>query len=131
MSESQLFAPLRLPTRETVAGRHSITVPAIFAWADPDSVSAEQRRALPPGSRCDRVTSTLDVSATMLDALGAPPLPSSAVSRTNDCRHNLRSVFQRSQRQSCGQGRSLMPVIHADGKDAEWDDVACECSNGR
>ena len=68
--------------RNAVAGRHSITVPAIFAWADPDSVSAEQRRALPPGSRCDRVTSTLDVSATMLDALGAPPLPSSAVSRT-------------------------------------------------
>ena len=24
-----------------------------------------------------------------------------------------------------------MPVIHADGKDAEWDDVACECSNFR
>ena len=118
---------------ETVAGRHSITVPAILAWADPDSVSAEQRRALPPGSRCDRVTSTLDVSATMLDALGAPPLPSSAVSRMTAATmaHNLRCGFQRSQRQSCGQGRSLMPVIHADGKGAEaWDDVACECSNG-
>ena len=63
----------------------SIRVPGILCWAGtPDE---EQRRALPAGHRCDRVTSTLDISATMLDALDAPSLPSSP-------------------------GRSLMPLLH-------------------
>ena len=73
MSECCALRLFQQCQRTRSLGRHSITVPAIFAWADPDSVSAEQRRALPPGSRCDRVTSTLDVSATMLDALGSSP----------------------------------------------------------
>jgi|EP01043_Picozoa_sp_COSAG02_P043639 hypothetical protein len=65
----------------------SIRVPGILCWAGtPDE---EQRRALPAGHRCDRITSTLDISATMLDALGAPSLPSSP-------------------------GRSLMPLLHED-----------------
>ena len=65
----------------------SIRVPGILCWAGtPDE---EQRRALPAGRRCDRVTSTLDISATMLDALNAPPLPSSP-------------------------GRSLMPLLCED-----------------
>lgn len=85
--------------------RHSIRIPAIISWASARSsqgaaAAQAQALALPPGSRCGRVTSALDISATMLDALGLPPLPSSA-------------------------GRSLMPVLHAeDGAAAHWDDVA-------
>jgi choline-sulfatase len=44
-----------------------VKVPLIMAW--PDVIS--------PGQRCARVVSALDVNATMLDALGAPPLPNS------------------------------------------------------
>jgi len=62
---------------------HSIKVPAIFAWAG--ATDAEQRRSLPPGSRCDRITSTLDISATLLDALNAPPLPSSPGEALFEC----------------------------------------------
>ena len=66
----------------------SVKVPAILAWPG----------RLPAGTRCDRVISSLDLNATMLDALGCPALPHS-------------------------RGRSLMPLI-ADPQNAEWDDVA-------
>ena len=43
----------------------SVKVPAILSWPG----------ALPEGVRCDRVLSSLDLNATMLEALGTPPLP--------------------------------------------------------
>jgi len=68
----------------------SARVPAICAW--PGRITE--------GSRIDNVMSSLDINATMIDALGGPALPTS-------------------------QGRSLLPLF-AD-KDYEWDDVAfCE-----
>jgi choline-sulfatase len=66
----------------------SARVPAILSWPG----------RLPEGTRCDRIISSLDLNATMLDALGAPPLPTS-------------------------RGRSLLPLID-DPANAEWDDVA-------
>ena len=66
----------------------SVKVPAILAWPG----------RLPAGTRCDRVISSLDLNATMLDALGCPALPNS-------------------------RGRSLLPLL-ADPQSAEWDDVA-------
>ena len=66
----------------------SVKVPAILAWPG----------RLPAGTRCDRVISSLDLNATMLDALGCPALPNS-------------------------RGRSLLPLL-ADSQNAEWDDVA-------
>ena len=45
----------------------SVRVPAIVSWPG----------VLPEGERCDRVISQLDLNATMLDAVGAPPLPRS------------------------------------------------------
>ena len=45
----------------------SVKVPAIVSWPS----------VLPEGTRCDRVMSTLDLNATMLQALDAPPLPNS------------------------------------------------------
>ena len=45
----------------------SVKVPAIVSWPG----------VLPAGTRCDRVMSALDLNATMLQALGAPPLPNS------------------------------------------------------
>ena len=65
----------------------SAKVPAIIAW--PDHIEA--------GSRIDRVISSLDINATMIDALGGPPLPTS-------------------------RGRSLLPLFER--TDAEWEDVA-------
>ena len=64
---------------------HSVKVPAILSW----------RGALPEGGRCDRVVSSLDLNATMLDALGAPPL-------------------------SHSRGRSTLPLLR--GEDAHWED---------
>lgn len=66
----------------------SVKVPTILAWPG----------RLPAGTRCDRVISSLDLNATMLDALGCPALPHS-------------------------RGRSLLPLL-ADPQNAEWDDVA-------
>ena len=66
----------------------SVKVPAILAWPG----------HLPAGTRCDRVISSLDLNATMLDALGCPALPHS-------------------------RGRSLLPLL-ADPQNAEWDDIA-------
>ena len=66
----------------------SVKVPAILAWPG----------RLPAGTRCDRVISSLDLNATMLDALGCPALPHS-------------------------RGRSLLPLL-ADPQSAAWDDVA-------
>ena len=66
----------------------SVKVPAILAWPG----------RLPAGIRCERVVSSLDFNATMLDALGCPALPNS-------------------------HGRSLLPLL-ANPKNAEWDDVA-------
>ncbi len=66
----------------------SVKVPAILAWPG----------RLPAGTRCDRVISSLDLNATMLDALGCPALPHS-------------------------RGRSLLPLL-ADPQNAEWDDIA-------
>lgn len=66
----------------------SVKVPAILSWPG----------HLPSGTRCGRVVSSLDLNATMLDALGCPALPSS-------------------------RGRSLLPVL-TDPDHAAWDDVA-------
>ncbi|MAG36587.1 MAG: sulfatase [Dehalococcoidia bacterium] len=65
----------------------SVTVPGILSWPG----------VLPEGERSERVVSALDLSATMLDALGAPPLPSS-------------------------RGRSLLPLLRSE--DTVWDDEA-------
>ena len=45
----------------------SAKAPLIVAWPG----------TIPGGQRCERVVSALDVTATLLDALGAPPLPNS------------------------------------------------------
>ena len=45
----------------------SVRVPTILSWPG----------ALPEGVRCDRVISSLDLNATMIDALDAPALPNS------------------------------------------------------
>ena len=45
----------------------SVKVPAIVSWPG----------VLPQGERCDRVLSSLDLNATMLDAMRAPELPGS------------------------------------------------------
>ena len=66
----------------------SVKVPAILSWPG----------HLPGGTRCGRVVSSLDLNATMLDALGCPALPNS-------------------------RGRSLLPVLK-DPDHAAWDDVA-------
>ena len=66
----------------------SVRVPLIVSWPG----------AIPPGQRCDRVISALDVNATMIDALGAPALPNS-------------------------EGRSFLPLIDGSGG-ADWEDVA-------
>ena len=50
------------------------------------------------GARCQRITSSLDLNATMIDALDCPALPNS-------------------------RGRSLLPLL-TDPEHAEWDDVA-------
>ena len=89
---------------------HSIRVPAIMCWASDETTIPHTTQpgklalptalplALPANSRCSRVVSTLDISATLLDALGAPALPSSP-------------------------GRSLVPLLQPDST-AEWEDVA-------
>lgn len=66
---------------------HSVKVPAILSW----------RGNLPEGVRYDRIISALDLNATMLDALDAPPLPNS-------------------------RGRSVLPLFHKEKID--WEDVA-------
>ncbi len=65
----------------------SVKVPAILSWPG----------RLPAGERSDRVISSLDLNATMIDALDGPPLPNS-------------------------RGRSLLPLLGDPG--ADWDDVA-------
>ena len=73
----------------------SVRVPAILSWPG----------HLPTGERCDRVVSSLDLNATMIDALRAPPLPQS-------------------------RGRSLLELLR--DRDADWDDVAFSefCQDG-
>ena len=66
----------------------SAKVPAILAWPG----------HLPEGRRCDKVTSSLDLNATMIEALGCPALPHS-------------------------RGRSLLPLL-TDPDNTEWDNVA-------
>jgi len=66
----------------------SVKVPAIVSWP----------AKLPQGEKINRVTSQLDLNATMLDAAGAPPLPSSV-------------------------GRSLLPLIE-NSDDDNWQDIA-------
>jgi len=66
----------------------SVKVPAIISWP----------AKLPQGVHIDRVTSQLDLNATMLDLAGAPALPSSV-------------------------GRSLLPVLE-NPDTPNWDDVA-------
>lgn len=65
----------------------SVKVPAILSWPG----------VLPEGKQCDRVVGSLDFNATMLDALGAPPLVHS-------------------------HGRSLLDLVRAE--DQEWEDIA-------
>lgn len=62
-------------------------VPGIIRWPG----------VIPAGSECNRVASLLDVNATILDALGAPPLP-----RSN--------------------GRTLLPLLS--DNTCEWEDIA-------
>ena len=66
---------------------HSVRVPLIMAW--PDRISA--------GQRISNVVSALDINATILDALDAPPLPESP-------------------------GRSLIPLVM--GTNSQWENVA-------
>lgn len=66
---------------------HSVKVPAILSWPG----------TLQEGVRCNRVVSSLDLNATMLDALGAPPLPHS-------------------------RGRSTLPLLR--DEDTRWKDIA-------
>lgn len=72
----------------------SARVPAILSWPG----------KLPEGERCPRVASSLDLNATMIDALGGPPLPLS-------------------------RGRSLLPLLT--GQSTDWEDVAFSeyCTN--
>ncbi|MBF0277484.1 MAG: sulfatase-like hydrolase/transferase [SAR324 cluster bacterium] len=65
----------------------SAKVPLIMSWPG----------RLPENERCDRVVSALDLNATLLDALQAPPLPMS-------------------------RGRSLLPLLSK--KNSRWDDLA-------
>ena len=67
----------------------SVKVPLIVAWPG----------VIPGGQRSERVVSALDVNATMLDALGAPPLPNSP-------------------------GRSFLGLISDARVTPDWDDVA-------
>lgn len=67
----------------------SVKVPLIVSW--PGVIAG--------GQRCERVVSALDVNATMLDALGAPPLPNSP-------------------------GRSFLGLISDVRATSTWDDVA-------
>ena len=76
----------------------SVKVPGILAWPG----------HLPAGVRCQRVVSSLDLNATMIDALGGLVLPNS-------------------------RGRSLLPLLR-DPEGTPWDDVAfsefCQDSAG-
>ncbi len=65
----------------------SVRVPTILSWPG----------VLPEGERCDRVISSLDLNATMLDALDVPALPNS-------------------------RGRSVLPLLQDKG--TEWEDTA-------
>jgi len=67
----------------------SAKVPLIMAWPG----------VIPAGQRCARVVSALDVTATILDALSAPPLPNSP-------------------------GRTLLPLVNGSQQTIEWEDVA-------
>ncbi|MBX3012310.1 MAG: sulfatase-like hydrolase/transferase [Caldilineaceae bacterium] len=67
----------------------AVKVPLIVSWPG----------VIPGGQRCDRVVSALDVNATMLDALGAPPLLNSP-------------------------GRSFLGLISEARATPAWDDVA-------
>ncbi len=66
----------------------SVRVPMLLSWPG----------VLPEGSRCGRVVSHLDLNATVLDAIGAPPLPRS-------------------------RGRSFLGLLREPGR-TPWDDVA-------
>lgn len=66
---------------------HSVKVPAILSW----------RGNLPEDKRYDDIISSLDLNATMIDALGAPPLPNS-------------------------RGRSVLPLLR--DEDVDWEDIA-------
>lgn len=66
----------------------SVRVPAIVCWPG----------RLPAGRRCRHVVSSLDLNATMLDAMGCPALPHS-------------------------RGRTLLPLLWGD-QEVIWDDVA-------
>ncbi len=65
----------------------SVKVPAILSWPG----------ALPEGVQCDHVLSSLDLNATMLEALDAPPLPNA-------------------------RGRSVLELLRHG--DTEWEDLA-------
>jgi len=65
----------------------SSRVPIIVSWPG----------VIPEGQRCKRIVSSLDLTATIIDALDAPKLPTS-------------------------RGRSLLPLIT--GEELDWDDIA-------
>ncbi len=66
---------------------HSVKVPAILSW----------QGVLPEGERCERVISSLDINATIIDALDCPSLPNS-------------------------RGRSLLPLLK--NEDTDWENIA-------
>ena len=67
---------------------HSVKVPAILSWPG----------QFPSGQRFEQVISSLDLNATLLDALSAPPLPNS-------------------------RGRSLLPLMQP-GQTENWENLA-------
>lgn len=67
----------------------SVRVPLVMSW----------QGVIPPGTRCPRVGSLLDVNATMLAALDAPVLPNS-------------------------NGRNLLDVITSPASTGDWNDEA-------
>jgi choline-sulfatase len=73
---------------KTTFYEESARVPAIVSWPG----------VLPEGGRCDRVINHFDLNATMLDAVGAPPLPRS-------------------------RGRSMIDLLK-DPEGTPWEDVA-------
>ena len=72
----------------------SVRIPAIFSW--PEQILA--------GRRYSEIVSSLDINATILDALGAPELPNS-------------------------HGRSLMPVFEERKQTSSWEAYSEYCSD--
>eukprot|EP01052_Picozoa_sp_SAG31_P029850 SAG31_NODE_3006_length_4794_cov_3.365495_8_plen_116_part_00 len=79
-------------------------------------------RHVSTGTRCNRVVSTLDVSATILSFVGAPALPA-VRHHTN---HGMRSCHCAKPSLCIHQssGRSMVPLLCDFATDTPWEDVA-------